>query len=98
MTKEQQPVSPLIDFCNADSRTQYERGVWWRLHGWRTRGRASAPGLLPESYFINDLDAFSVTSSRPLLVNSMYDTPSVSRLAYFMAVFSLPRRVYFDPT
>ena len=80
MTKEQ-PVSPLIDFCSADSRKQYDNGVWWRLHGWRTRGRAEAPGLLPDSYFVNDL--------KGCVARKEFDTPAGELRARHSLCFSL---------
>jgi hypothetical protein len=76
-----QSVSPLIDFCNADSRKQYDNGVWWRLHGWRTRGRAEAPGLLPDSYFVNDL--------KGCVARHEFDTPTGEQRARLSLCFSL---------
>ncbi len=49
MTNERS-ISPLIDFCSATSRQQYECGVWWH-----TCGEAEAHGPLPDSYFVNAL-------------------------------------------
>ncbi len=51
------PVSPLIDFCSAESTKQYECGVWWRLHGWRADNEVEAQGPLPDSYFVENLKA-----------------------------------------
>ena len=78
---QRQPVSPLIDFCSAESRKQYDNGVWWRLHGWRTRGRAEAPGLLPDSYFVNDL--------KGCVARHEFDTPAGEQRARHSLCFSL---------
>ena len=63
-----QPISPLIDLCSAESRKQYDNGVWWRLHGWRTRGEVEAQGPLPNSYFVENLKA--------CVARKEFDTPS----------------------
>ncbi len=67
----QQPISPLIDFCSAESRRQYEHGVWWRLQGWRTHGEEDAQGPLPDAYFVNNLKA--------CVARKEFDTPAGER-------------------
>jgi hypothetical protein len=81
MMAQRQPVSPLIDFCSVDSRKQYNNGVWWRLHGWRTRGRAEAPGVLPDSYIVNDL--------KGCVARHEFDTPAGEQQARHSLCFSL---------
>ncbi len=49
-------IIPLIDICSVEAAKQYECGIWWRLHAWRTDSEVSQ-GPLPDSYFIENLKA-----------------------------------------
>jgi hypothetical protein len=80
MTKEQ-PVSPLIDLCSAEFRKQYDNGVWWRLHGWRTHGEVEAQGPLPDSYFVENLKA--------CVARKEFDTPMSEQWAHKSVCFFL---------
>lgn len=76
MTKEQS-VSSLIDFCSTYSRQQYDNGVWWRLHEWRTHGEVDAQGPLPDRYFVENLKGcvrrheFDKPSSEPSIQRTL---------------------------
>ena len=78
---QQQSISPLIDFCSADSRKQYDNGVWWRLHGWRTHGEVEAQGPLPDSYFVNNLKA--------CVARKEFDTPTGEQWVHKSVCFFL---------
>jgi hypothetical protein len=43
-------VTPLIDIGNATFAINYEKGVYWRLFGWRVHGEVEAQGPLAESF------------------------------------------------
>lgn len=82
MTNERS-ISPLIDFCSATSRQQYECGVWWH-----TCGEAEAHGPLPDSYFVNAL--------KTCVRRHEFNTPSVFFSACCTVVSFLPKQVCFD--
>ena len=82
MTKEQQPVSPLIDLCSATSRREYERGVLQLLHTGHGENEATHD-LLPDSYFVNIVKS---CVRRPEFDNPFADPLVKHALCFFLGV------------
>jgi len=70
-----------LTFVRAESRKQYDNGVWWRLHAWRTHGEVDAQGPLPDTYFVNNLKA--------CVARKEFDTPTGEQWAQESVCFFL---------
>jgi hypothetical protein len=81
MTREQ-PITPLIDFCSAESRQQYERGVQQLLQTWDTENEVSQE-LLPDSYFVNIVKS---SVRRPEFDNPFVEPSVKHAICFFLGV------------
>jgi hypothetical protein len=55
MATRQEAITPLIIIDNIDYVKQYERGLSWRMNGWRFHGEVEAQGPLRDSYLFDNL-------------------------------------------